>query len=236
METTGRHLFKEGAMVIPGQISYVHKFASLKLANTFNGENLDVSQYFNDATPVTITESTTGVKAKVLLSAAATTDDPPTLFVQMTEAGTDNVTIDFANGENISADTGITHTTSYSNNADSATTAATAAVNVGCAANIQSGVYFIRGQFVEVLEETLVLQKYLNDFTGRVGLKISESLITPEADDSLTDNSTGSSNFAAKGAHRIKISCALATVTESSVADEESVSYTHLTLPTNREV
>ena len=69
----------------------------------------------------------------------------------------------------------------------------------------------------------MVLQKYLNDFTGRVGLKISESLITPEADDSLTDNSTGSSNFAAKGAHRIKISCALATVTESSVADEEFI-------------
>ena len=51
LETTGRHLFKEGAMVIPGQISYIHKFQSLKLVNTFSGENIDITQYFKNQIP-----------------------------------------------------------------------------------------------------------------------------------------------------------------------------------------
>ena len=41
---------------------------------------------------------------------------------------------------------------------------------------------------------------------ARVGFDVKEELITPEADLTLTDNATGSANYAAKGAHRLKIS------------------------------
>ena len=44
---------------------------------------------------------------------------------------------------------------------------------------------------------------------ARVGFTIAENLITPESDASLTDNATGSTNFAAKGAHRLQITLTL---------------------------
>ena len=46
--------------------------------------------------------------------------------------------------------------------------------------------------------------------SARVGFTIAENLITPESDASLTDNATGSTNFAeTKGAHRLQITLTL---------------------------
>ena len=57
------------------------------------------------------------------------------------------------------------------------------------------------------------------DPDARVGFTLSEELVTPESDSSLTDNATGSSNFAAKGAHRLKITLTLTSLAEGSTAD-----------------
>ena len=65
IERHGNHIFQEGAMVIPGQISLAD-VATLKLASTFSGETIDPSQYFNEDAPVLITGATTGVTAKVV--------------------------------------------------------------------------------------------------------------------------------------------------------------------------
>ena len=55
IEQHGSHIFKEGAQVIPGQISINTSYYSLKLASTFAGETVDPSQYYNATTPVIIT-------------------------------------------------------------------------------------------------------------------------------------------------------------------------------------
>ena len=44
--THGSHMFREGAMVVPGQ-GTVQKYASLKLASTFASEQVNPSQYYN---------------------------------------------------------------------------------------------------------------------------------------------------------------------------------------------
>ena len=108
----GEHMFKEGAMVIPGQSSLMRKYASLKLASTFAGETVDPSQYYSTATPVTITGATTGVTATVIGYDVATTDDQPTLYLRYKDTGTDNFQKVFQDGENISSNAGVTHTTS----------------------------------------------------------------------------------------------------------------------------
>ena len=177
MEHQGRHLFKEGAMIIPGQISLQPNLAFVKLQTSFSSETIKLAQYLNTTTPVTLTGATTGVKAKVHFIVDATTEDPPVLYVQYVASGTDNTTLVFANDENLSADIGITHTTSYSSNVASVTTATTSATGKGSGANIQAGVYYIRGQFVEIEEETFILSKFAQSFSGRVGLKITETLI-----------------------------------------------------------
>ena len=110
IEAHGSHIFRDGAMVVPGQ-GTVQKYASLKLANTFNAEQVDPSQYYNATTPVTITGETTGVTAKVIGFKAATTSSQPLLYVSYERAGSDFETTVFADGENISANTTITHST-----------------------------------------------------------------------------------------------------------------------------
>ena len=112
----GEHMFKEGAMIIPGQISLMTSYHSLKLASSYAGETIDPSQYYNATTPVTITGATTGVTAEVIGYDVATTTDQPTLYLSYKNTGTDGATLVFADGENISSNYGITHTTSYSSN------------------------------------------------------------------------------------------------------------------------
>ena len=52
---------------------------------------------------------------------------------------------------------------------------------------------------------------------------ITETLVTPEDDSSLLDNATGSTNYAAKGAHRLKFSLTLAKLERGSTADSNFV-------------
>ena len=176
IERHGNHIFQEGAMVIPGQISLAD-VATLKLASTFSGETIDPSQYFNEDAPVLITGATTGVTAKVVGFTAATATEQPLLHVAYESTGTDFETFSFADGENISANAGITHTTSYATDAVSATTftsplnTATATVaelagptgpaaREGHAVTIESGVYYVRGHFIQNSRETLILDPY----------------------------------------------------------------------------
>ena len=240
IEQHSNHIFKEGAMVIPGQLSLNLRFYTLKLATTFASETINPSQYYNATTPVTVTGATTGVKAKVIGYAAATTTEQPLLYLIYEDAGSDYSTAEFQDGENISADAGITHTTTYSSDAASATTYTSSyntttgtaaqlasttgpASRQGSAVKIESGVYYIRGHFVTCSEETLVLDAYDNTPSYRVGFTITETLVTPESDSTLTDNATGSPNYAAKGAHRLKISLALAKLSRSSTSDSTFV-------------
>jgi len=234
IESHGSHIFREGAMVVPGQ-GTVQKYASLKLANTFNAEQVDPSQYYNATTPMTITGETTGVTAKVIGFKTATTSSQPLLYVSYERAGSDFETTVFADGENISANTTITHSTQqYATDVASVTTytseytatnGATAAqlasaegpaARIGLAFVIESGIYYVRGFFVNNLNETLVVNDYAEDYTGTIGFKVTENIITPENETSLLDNATGSSNFAAKGAHRLSITLSLTALTTTT--------------------
>jgi hypothetical protein len=122
IERHGQHVFKEGAMVIPGQVSYNNRHFSLKLASTYAGETIDPSQYYSATTPVTITGASSGVTAIVIGYDVATTTDQPTLYLRYLSTGSDYEEKSFRDGENLSANYGVTHTTVYSSNAASATT------------------------------------------------------------------------------------------------------------------
>jgi len=222
----GKHMFKEGSVVIPGQMSYTDSYWAVRLAPTFNGENVNLEQFVNKTTPVILTGSTSGVKAKVINSKPAFQDKQgyPNLYVQFIGVGTDNKRKTFLKNENITASTIITHTTSYS-------------VGVACcqisdkgfnsrrgsAVLLEEGVYFIRGQFVRCQESTLVLSANSNTESKRIGFLIQETLVTPEEDATLTDNATGSNNYAAKGAHRLKISIKMVSRPYNSIIDSNFV-------------
>ena len=218
VERFGRHVFKEGTVVIPGATGYTDEYYAVKLQSQISGS--DITPQIQDYVGKRIAGTTSGVVAEVIQAVPSTTEDPITLYVKYVKTGSDNVTLTFQNGENISAN-GIVG--SFAPNIDSATLQATNATATGSSANIQEGVYFVRGHFVRVAEQRLILDKYTDRPSYRIGLTITESLETPEEDTSLLDNAQGSTNQNAKGAHRLKIDLTLAKLALDSELDENFI-------------
>ena len=244
VERHGRHMFKEGSLVVPGQFGYINEYYAVKLQSTFNSvaisqylqqyaenTNLTDNQDENADKGVIITGSTSGVKARVIGYSDATTTDPATLYVKYTQTATNTaggatagVTTTFVDGENISSDTAITYgSTTISANSNSATLQSSDATATGSSASIETGVYFIRGTFVRVAKQRIILDKYTNTPSYRIGLSVNETLVTPESDSQLLDNATGSSNENAKGAHRLQYTLTLSKLPLGSAADENFV-------------
>ena len=246
IERHGRHFFKEGSMVIPGQISFDTKYYGVKLQTTFlhqNGNNEQISDYLSDYVGGIITGATSGVTARVVGFDDATTTDSPTLYVKYiasatkTEpatgsigASTMGVTNRFVNGESIKLDKALTFISTTSGNStpinadtNSATLLVSNATETGSSAAIEEGIFFIRGQFVKVNAQRIVLDKYGFSPSYRVGLSITETLVTPETDTTLLDNATGTSNENAKGAHRLGFTLTLAKLPLGSTDDENFV-------------
>jgi hypothetical protein len=218
IEKFGTHMFKEGAMVIPGQSGFTDEYYAVKLQSTFNSN--PVSGYASDYIGKTITGATSGVKATVIGFDVATTTDPLTLYVKYTQTGTDNVSTTFSDNEQIQANGVVGGITANSSSAQLQASSATA---TGSSANVEEGVYFVRGQFVRVASQRIVLDKYNNTPSYRIGLSISETLITPETDTSLLDNAAGSTNVNAKGAHRLKVTLTLSKLPLGSAEDEDFI-------------
>lgn len=218
IERHGRFVFKEGTVVIPGSIGFTNDYYAVKLESTFGGN--DITDYVSEYKGTSITGVTSGVTADVIDVVQATTTDPITLFVKYTGSGTDNVTKTFSDGENISSNESVG---GFGIGISSSVLLSSNATATGSSANIEQGVYFIRGHFVRVEQQRLILDKYTNTPSYRIGLLISETLETPEEVSSLLDNAQGSSNLNAKGAHRLKIDLTLAKLDLLSSDDENFV-------------
>ena len=218
IERHGRHMFKEGTVVIPGAIGFTNEYYAVKLQSTIS--STDISSQIDDYVGKRITGTTSGVVAEVIQAVAATTDDPITLFVKYIRTGSDGVTTVFQDGENISANGTVG---SFGSGVDSATLQASGATATGSSANIEEGVYFVRGHFVHVPQQRIILDKYSDNPSYRVGLTITESLETPEEDTTLLDNATGTSNVNAKGAHRLKMDLTLSKLALDSEDDDDFI-------------
>ena len=230
IEQFGNHVFKDGAIVIPGSVGYDSNYYAVKIQPTHSSGT--VSDYLNQYAPgyptadsvgAIITGGTSGVTAQVVGYAVAdsSTGDPDTLFIKyLTTNTTDNTTQTFTDDEYISANRAIS---SYAADVASAQLQATSATATGSAVSVLAGIYFIRGFMVQNNAETITLDKYTNTPSYRIGWTVTETLVTPEMDPSLLDNAQGSSNYAAKGANRFKMSLALTKKTLTTTDDSNFV-------------
>ena len=211
IESFGTHMFKDGSMVIPGQIGYDLDAKAVLLQESFLGS--DVEQYRQQLDGKIIEGLTTGVRAKVLFSIPAATSERGyiTLYLKYLTSGGDDSDINtFVNNEQLICDNEITYGNSLIEiGTPFSQLLPTNATAVGSTASVAKGVYFIRGYFVDVDEQTIILDQYTNDPSYRVGLEIFESIVTPEDDPSLNDNATGTSNYSAPGSHRFRIRTSL---------------------------
>ena len=208
----GDHIFKEGAMVIPGQISYDSKADYVKLKTTYDGT--EISTFLSVLEGVNIT-GTSGIQAQIIKVQAEdiSAGDPPTIYIRYKNSATDNVTQVFAEDEVLT-----TEDETYTFQV-----ASTAATGLGSIVSIERGVYYVGGNFVLVDTQSLILEKYSNTPSYRVGLTVVESIVTPEDDFTLLDNAQTSFNYAAPGAHRYYIDLTLSKLALTSEEDQNFI-------------
>ena len=211
VESFGSHIFKEGSMVIPGNTSYDYEYFSIKLQSDHLG--IPVSLYVENLKGKILVGQETGIKIRVdnyALPENSTEVTDLTLFVKYIDAGDDNESSFMADGENLLVEESFIYgNTQITAGETIATLVEQNACNIGCAVSIADGVFFIRGHFVNVSADKIVLDPYSNVPNYRVGLFIQEEIVQAKDDSSLFDNARGFSNFAAPGADRLKISTTL---------------------------
>lgn len=204
----GRHFFKEGSMVIPGGISVDTNVGYVTVASTYNSVQVDT--YLEDFLGTEVSNAA-GVKGTVIAVEGVSGSDPITLFVKYTDSGDTFVGTEFSVSDVITSSAG-------------ASVAATVTgVGIGSVASISEGVYFILGSFIRVAPQTIVLDKYSNTPTYRIGLLTDERLISSADDETLLDNANGTPNFAAPGADRYAITLTLTKIEVDSVLDQDFI-------------
>ena len=204
IEKFGDHMFKQGSIVIPGGVAFDNKYYAVKLTSIASANTL---AQFTIGT--IITGGTSGVVAEIVGTDALSGSDPDTLYVKYEKTGSNNTSFVFSNSETITG----TNSDSVSLSAVVQTTA------TGSAAIGSAGTYYLNGYFIQADASTLILDKYTNTPSYRVGYLVTESFVTPNDDATLNDNATGSSNINAPGAHRFKIQLTLTKKTLSSTED-----------------
>jgi hypothetical protein len=214
IEKFGQHFFKEGAKVIPGNTTYTKSYYCVQLQNTFLG--VPVEAYVNQLIGSKITGQTSGVTAVVdnILSSQDSERGNITLYINYLGTSTvNNINQEFSSGESLVSNTtiisGLLGNSVIAAGQPFAVTIANDSTAVGSSFNISEGVYFIRGKFVNVQTETLILDQYNNTQNYRVGLFINEEIVNSDIDEALTDNSQGFNNYGAPGADRIRITTSL---------------------------
>ena len=219
----GDAIFKQGAMVIPGEASIKvistpgagHDY--VKLQSLYNG--VAVETFLSSLKGKTLIGQSSGVEAVVDIVQSAESSDPTTLYLTYTVSGSNTTTKTFSASEVL-----ITSDSVYS-----VQVAASSAVGKGSTATVNQGVYYINGHFCLVDTQTIVLSKYSSSPTYRIGLLVSEEIITPEEDESLLDNAQNSFNYAAPGAHRYYIDLTLTKLTVDSTSDSNFIELIRVT-------
>ncbi len=214
IERFGQHFFKEGEKVIPGNTGYNRIYKCVQLVNTFQG--VPVSAYAEQLEGTQITGLTSGVTAYVdsVLLPEDSERGNLTLYINYLNSSTaNNSTEVFSDAEELACSevisSGLLGNSTISAGAPFGSTISNDAGQTGSSFQIQNGVYFIRGNFVNVDKETLILDQYGTTPSYRIGLFVNEEIITADLDETLNDNSQGFNNYAAPGADRLKISTSL---------------------------
>ena len=200
------NIFKQNSPVTGGQITTNFQCYYIKLQTTYNNAAIDVNEFNGKL----IQNATGTILAKVIAvvegTGTAGEGDPPTLIVSYrtgTQFSDDDLIFD--NGSNLIVQAIPTDATGLSS-----------------AVSISQGVFYISGNytradgitvstgsFVQVNPQTVVIDKYDNTPSRRVGLNILETIQDYVGDTSLLDPAVGASNYQAPGADRYLITLTL---------------------------
>ena len=208
----GKHVFKDGDIVLPGTFhlktnsgdkkGYPIDYVKIKPNNVSNN-----SVVVNNFLGETVTGATSNISAQItaVLDSDGTPSNTKTFYVTYLGASPANAQIrTFQAGETLT-----------SANAGTAVVLDSDPVaNTGYASwfQIDEGVYFAKDHFISFPTQSIVLDRYNPNPTCRVGFFVNEEVINSSMDSSLLDPALESSNFSAPGADRLKLVSQLSVV------------------------
>jgi len=162
VESVGDHLFKEGAMVIPGGLSYQKNFYAIQIDSDYLG--IPVTLYLDQLIGKTITGATSGITARVVkyITSSQSERGNCTLYIDYIDSSsTDLSSSTFLDNEVLLTNESINYATTFISAGEGFAKAISQdASAVGSAMFINDGIYFLRGYFVNISSQTLILDQY----------------------------------------------------------------------------
>lgn len=225
VEQFGAGVFKDGATVRGGQPTFITSALALQLQRN---DAVDIVNFYDETTGVGfIARGQTSGALGQIIEIARQSDETNTavIYTPLNETQTSErkfqseEIIEFINPE-----TNAVVTTMVAARSDVATDSP---VRPAVVYGVEAGVFFVSGHFVETTRQTTVLSSNGSNVSRRVGFDIFEEIITEIDDTSLLDPALGTTNYAAPGAHRLKLSLDLTnkpifTSTTDIQTDEEN--------------
>ena len=211
----GDHIFKNGSVVQGCEFKLDSARAFVKILDTDAGSaavsNTTLADYVGD----TVTGGTSGITAVILDTATGTAAESPdmkTLYLRYTSGDGETTAVHFTGGETLT----VTSTVSGRNGdtfvVDSAYDQAEPTNSywgLASALTVDDGIVYLDGKFVNHEAQTIILSKYSNLPSVKVGFQLSETTVSSEDDQTLLDPAQGSFNYAAPGADRYKVTTTL---------------------------
>lgn len=210
IEQLASRFLKEGDNIIPGEVTYLSPQSYVRLSSFTQGVSAQDFVGYN------LTGVTSGVVAEVVFAVEATEDDDATLYVSYSGSGGDGATSTFLEGEVLESTNPNNLTATVGVNTISKPITSNP-LGQGALYKVSEGSFYVDGMMVRNTEQTIVVGKFTHRPTAEVGFLVTEEVVTSSEDASLLDNSQGSSNFAAPGADRLKITLTLVTREQNAV-------------------
>jgi len=233
IEQFGNHVFKEGSKVLGGDLSYNDNLAGVILENNYLGVNVEEYLQYIAGTNYIIRGSSSGVRAKVEfgISADFSIIGRTTIYVTYLNSDTSTGTVStFFDGEILEVESDVITSGEpeppgpiIQSGQGVAITRSENCNFIASAIYLNSGVYFARGLFIDVLGSRMLLDQYNNVSNYKVGFRVLESFVNSYEDPSLYDNAKGFSNYGAPGADRLKIQLYLDKIPLDSPVDRNFI-------------
>lgn len=214
ISAVGNHVFKKNSVVIPGGVSLITSASIISVSGISDLSTL-VGKTITNAASFDVNDDTTldgYITAVVLAHQSATDTTPGALYVKYLKTQTDGRATFNLSEALTTVDTDLVQF-----NVDS-----TVGPTIGKVATISKGTFYTKEVFVDTEQQSIILD-VKNDVVTNcvVGLKITESIVTSDDEQTLLDNAAGTPNQYAPGADRYKIGLAIQKLTLDAAIDED---------------
>lgn len=218
IERFGSHIFKEGSIVLGGgeapdlKTTFYIKATKIGLSNNLE----EIRANFVNKLMIGQNSNVQGV----IIAAEYDADIDNYVFMVRYTAGSGNDSVFRSTEEVVRYDFNPTTQQYVKDTNYKFVVASGESSGRGSVYSVEQGAIFFRGYFIAFPAQTIVLDRYSYTPTYTVGLKVSESIVTENIDNTLLDNALGTYNENAPGAHRYKVDASLVKLTYGTGSED----------------